>query len=64
MKTLDYFAVIAADTAASSADLLVLRSPSPAIHAGGAIFLLLVATTLAIYKPRGLTPYGVRKWRQ
>jgi hypothetical protein len=64
MKTLDYFAGIAADTAASSADLLVLRSPSPAIHAGGAVFLLLVATTLAIYKPRGLTPYGVRKWRQ
>jgi hypothetical protein len=64
LRTLDYFAGIAADATASGADLLVLRSPSPAIHAGGAVFLLVVATTLAIYKPQGLTPYGVRKWRQ
>jgi hypothetical protein len=26
--------------------------------------LLLVATTLAVYKPRGLTPYGQRKQRE
>lgn len=64
MRTLDYFVGIAADSTASNADLLVLRSPSPAIHAGGALFLLLVATTLAIYKPRGVTPYGLRKWHQ
>lgn len=64
MRTLDYFAGVAADTTASSADLLVLRSPSPAIHAGAALFLLLVATTLAVYKPRGVTPYGLRKSRE
>ncbi len=29
--------------------------------AGAALVVLLVATTLAVYKPRGLTPYGVRK---
>jgi hypothetical protein len=26
-----------------------------------ALFVLLVATVLAIYKPRGMTPYGWRK---
>jgi hypothetical protein len=26
--------------------------------------VLLVATTLAVYKPRGLTPYGQRKQRE
>jgi hypothetical protein len=34
-----------------------------ALHAASALFLLLVATTLAVYKPRGLTPYGQRKQR-
>lgn len=64
MRTLDYFAGVAAGGTTSSADLLVLRSPSPAIHAGGAVLLLVVATTLAIYKPRGVTPYGLRKARE
>lgn len=45
----------------SSDDLGVLRSPSPVLHAGAALLLLLVATTLAVYKPRGLTPYGQRR---
>jgi hypothetical protein len=31
------------------------------LHAGGALLLLLVATTLAVYKPRGMTRYGQRK---
>jgi hypothetical protein len=63
MQTLGYFAGVAADTTLSSADLLALRSVSPVLHAGAALFLLLVATTLAVYKPRGVTPYGRRKLR-
>lgn len=51
-----------ADTARESDH--VLRSASPALHAGGALVLLLVATTLAVYKPRGLTPFGLRKQRE
>jgi hypothetical protein len=31
------------------------------LHAGGGLLVLLVTTTLSVYKPRGLTPYG---WRQ
>jgi hypothetical protein len=38
-----------------------LRSASPVLHAGAALSLLLVATVLAVYKPRGLTSYGRRR---
>jgi hypothetical protein len=62
MKTLDYLAGVAAETTSSS-DIDELRNPSPALHAAAALFLLVVATTLAVYKPRGMTRYGQRKRR-
>ncbi|MGH2358186.1 MAG: hypothetical protein ACRDGJ_09270 [Candidatus Limnocylindria bacterium] len=34
------------------------------LHAALALLLLLVATALAVYKPRGMTPYGQRKQRE
>jgi hypothetical protein len=43
-----------------SADLRTLRI-SLVIHAAGGLLVLVVATTLAVYKPRGLTRYGWRK---
>ena len=58
METFRFMADVAADP---TADLGAVRNPSPALHAGAAVVLLLVTTTLAIYKPRGLTPYGRRK---
>jgi hypothetical protein len=61
MRTFDALADAAADP---SADLATVRNVSPALHSGLAAFLLLVATTLAVYKPPGLTPYGWRKGRQ
>lgn len=61
MQTLGDLADVAADATSSSADLRGLRSPSPVVHAGAALLLLLVATTLAVYKPRGMTRYGRRK---
>ncbi len=61
MQTLSYLAGVASD---SSADLGVVRNPSPVLHAGAALLLLLVAVTLSVYKPRGLTPYGMRQQRQ
>jgi hypothetical protein len=45
-------------------DLDLLRTPSVLLHAIAALLLLLVATVLAVYKPRGLTPYGRRKQRE
>lgn len=42
--------------------------PSPiaekARQPAGSLLLLLVATTLAVYKPPGLTPHGQRKQRE
>ena len=38
-----------------------VRNPSPVLHAGLAMLLLLTATVLAVYKPAGLTAYGRRK---
>jgi len=61
MQTLSFFAGVAAETTSSSDDLGLLRSPSPLLHAGAALMLLLVATVLAVYKPRGMTRYGQRK---
>lgn len=63
MQTLGSLADVAAETPLSSDDLSGLRSPSPVLHAGAALLLLLVATTLAVYKPRGMTRYGQRKVR-
>jgi len=50
-----------ADNAAESTSLSAVRSPSPLLHACAALLLLLAATILAVYKPRGETPYGRRK---
>jgi hypothetical protein len=61
METFRVLADVAADP---RADLSVVRNPSPTLHAGAALLLLLAATTLAVYKPRGLTRYGRRKQRE
>lgn len=37
------------------------RSAAPVLHAGVALLLLLAATTLSVFKPQGVTPYGWRK---
>jgi hypothetical protein len=58
METFRLMANVAADP---SADLGAVRSASPTLHAALALLLLLAATILAVYKPRGLTPYGRRK---
>ncbi len=60
MQTLAALGDVAAATALSGTGLGGLRDPSPALHAVAALLLLLVATTLAIYKPRGMTRYGQR----
>jgi len=41
-----------------------MRSDAPLVHAVVALLLLLVATTLSVCKPRGLTPYGWRRQLQ
>ncbi len=58
MQTLGDLADVAAATTASGDHLGGLRSPSPVLHAGVALLLLLVATTLAVFKPAGVTRFG------
>jgi hypothetical protein len=58
METFRLMARVAGDP---SADLGLVRNASPALHAGAALLLLLGATVLAVYKPRGMTRYGRRK---
>jgi uncharacterized membrane protein len=57
LETFRSMAHVAADP---SADLDAVRNPSPVLHAGAALLLLLAATTLAVFKPRGMTRYGRR----
>jgi ABC-type anion transport system duplicated permease subunit len=60
MRATSRLATAAADVVLSSADLGRLRMQLTA-DAAAALLALLVATTLAIYKPRGMTRYGARK---
>lgn len=61
-QPISYMAEVATDNAISNADLhlqiQLIVAPSLALLA------LLITTALAVYKPRGLTPYGWRKQYQ
>lgn len=59
-RTVDHYAGIAAR---SETTLDELRAPTFVIHAAAAALFLVCAMVLAIYKPRGLTPFGVRSRR-
>ncbi len=51
--SLSQLAGVAAKTTLSSADLNQLKDPGHIVHSGGGLLALLVATVLAVYKPRG-----------
>ena len=57
MPTVSFLAGIAAGTDRAHLGGL----PGELLHAGGGLLVLLVTTTLSVYKPRGMTPYGRRK---
>jgi hypothetical protein len=59
-QPIGYVAEVAAATTLSVADLRQVRIQLVA-DAGAALLALLVTTTLSVYKPWGLTPYGWRK---
>ena len=56
-QTLGSLAELAADTTLPVEELRKLNQ-SPALHSGGGLVALLVATILAVYKPWGMTRYG------
>ena len=62
MQPISEVAQAAATTTLSPGEMRQLRIQLAA-DAGAAVLVLIVATALSIYKPRGLTPYGWRKQR-
>lgn len=60
MQPISYVARISAEPTFSSAAVHGLRIQIVA-DAGAAVLVLLLASTLSVFKPRGMTPYGVRK---
>ena len=61
MQTFSAMARAAADP---GTELVAVRNASPVVHAALAFMLLLIATVLAISKPRGMTRYGWRKQQE
>lgn len=59
-QTLNYLGVLAAETTIPIDELRKL-SQSPVIHSGGGLLVLLVNTTLSVYKPWGRTRYGLKE---
>jgi hypothetical protein len=60
LRPIGHLARVVAEATLSNGDLAGLRIQLVA-NAGAALLMLLVATTLSVYKPRGMTPYGRRK---
>jgi hypothetical protein len=63
MPLIGYAARRAAETTSSSVDLHTVGIQL-AVHATGGMLVLLVITTLSVYKPWGLTRYGQRKQQE
>ena len=63
MQPISYMAGVAANTPFSIVDLHGLKVQL-VIEAAAAVLVLLVATALSVYKPKGVTRYGWRKPRE
>ena len=59
-QPVSYMAGVGVQRALSGADLGGLRIQLAA-YAAAALLVLLVATTLSVYRPRGMTKYGARR---
>jgi hypothetical protein len=62
LQPITYLAQAAANGTLSQAD--VPLQIQMVVAAGAALVALLITTGLAVYKPRGMTPYGWRKQYQ
>lgn len=60
MQPISYMAGVAAEKTLSSADLVGQRIQL-VVASGAALLVLLVNTALSVYKPPGMTRYGMRK---
>jgi hypothetical protein len=62
-QPIDHVAAMAAQTTLAAGDLRQVRLQLVG-DACAALFVLVVTTTLSVYKPWGMTPYGVRKQQE
>src|SRR5258707_8900977 len=62
-QPIDHVAAMAAQASLAAGDLRQVRLQLVG-DACAALFVLLVTTALSVYKPWGMTPYGVRKQRE
>jgi hypothetical protein len=60
MQAVTVMSGIAAERSLSATDFRALRIQL-VVHAGGGLLVLLAATVLSVFKPWGMTPYGLRK---
>lgn len=63
-QELGHAASIAANRTLTSEDLRILQSPIHIIHPTGGLLIVVLATVLSVYKPKGLTRYGWRKQQE
>jgi hypothetical protein len=63
MESVTRMSVVARDVAFAVSDFRAQRIQL-VVHAGGGLAVLLAATVLSVYKPWGLTPYGLRRKRE
>lgn len=63
LPPISFLAATAANSAVLGPDLYRMQLQM-VVASGAALFALLVATVLAVYKPRGMTPYGWRRQRE
>lgn len=61
---LNHAASIAAKSILSSTDLSILKDSIHIVHPSGGLLIVLVATVLSVYKPKGMTRYGWRKQQE
>jgi len=60
MQSVTLMSRVAREMTLSATDFRAQRTHL-VVHAGGGLLVLLAATVLAVYKPWGMTPYGLRK---
>lgn len=61
MLYLQTFRLLAEAAANPATPLTAVRNASPALHSALALIVLLIATVLAVYKPRGITGWSWRR---
>lgn len=63
-QALGQMAAIAVQRTLSSNDISILKDPIHLLHSSGGLFVVLLATVMSVYKPKGMTKYGWRKQQE